>query len=187
MTMAAMDWLKTWLSSKLSSARKKATPNRPRLGWLHSEIPMAKPLKQMVNYSPSQATRRAMPEETAITDLVADYLEIINSQDTDSQDDYVEAELAYALDELVSDYIELNGISIEEYSSIQEDVLNAIENDYSSDFDAEVSIDAGGNGLGDDGGLGALSATETSLPNIDIDTNITDVTVDIDYGDSGSP
>jgi hypothetical protein len=117
------------------------------------------------------------PEETAITDLVADYLEIINSQGTDSQDDYVEAELAYALDALVSDYIESNEISIDEYSSIQEDVLNAIDNDYGSDFDNDASIDSA-----IDNDLSALTQLEVDLPDA---IDMSDIPSSTDYNDSG--
>jgi hypothetical protein len=123
---------------------------------------------------------------TDIGELVANYLETINSQDLDSQNEYTSAELAYALDELVSDYIESNGIPVDEYASIQEDVLNAIDDDYVNDFNGDVSIDSGLELSADNGSLSPLSSIDVSPIELESNTEIANTTTGDDYIDTGS-
>jgi hypothetical protein len=119
-----------------------------------------------------------------IGELIADYLEIVHSQDLDQQVTNVDAELAHALDELVSDYIELNGISIEEYASIQEDVLNAMDRGNNYGFDDDGGIHPNPDGTPDDGGLSALNSLETALPDVDLEAGTGESSLDSNYGDS---
>jgi len=124
----------------------------------------------------------SVDNKTDIGELVANYLETINSQEFDSQNKYASAELACALDEVVSDYIESNGISIGEYALIQEDVLKAIDNDFLNDFDSDVSGDFGA----DEGGLSMLSSANESPVELEINAEIANTKAGGDYIGTGA-
>ena len=62
-----------------------------------------------------------------IHDLVSDYLELTNQREGDLGE-FGEAESLHTLDELVSEYITNNGLSVDEYYSIQKEVMAQIDN-----------------------------------------------------------
>ena len=65
--------------------------------------------------------------EGTITDVVAQFLEMARSSEIDSPGSSTrQADLTYQLDSLVSDFLDQNQISSEEYNSLEQEVLNSV-------------------------------------------------------------
>lgn len=100
----------------------------------------------------------------------------------------VEAERAYALDELISDYISTNEIAVDEYNALQEAVLQSIDPDGKGAFENDVTIVA----QQEEGDLSTLSSLDATLPDLaglgDLDNSTNDQGIGNpdEYGGSGS-
>jgi hypothetical protein len=114
--------------------------------------------------------------------LVTSYLESMAvAGDTDSNGELSAAELAYGLDDMVSQFIDAHGFSIDDYAAIQQEVYNELAhelNDLSIDDGIDIAFDA----TGDANGAEVLAALDDHFMDI-YDAHITPAE---SYDDSGS-
>ena len=85
----------------------------------------------------------------SVEDLVSSYLESMHSAgDLDGSEDLSQSEFASDLDLAVSDYIDANALSADEYGAIEQEVFNLLSeqiNDLDPDSPVDIQIDDQGN------------------------------------------
>ena len=102
----------------------------------------------------------ALLEAEDVDGLVSTFLEEMHQAGLDDGDSFLtSSELAYGIDEQVSNFIELHGLSVEDHAAIQQDVFNALASDL---VDAGVDDLFVLEGADSDGAIDA-SALMTSL------------------------
>ncbi len=111
-------------------------------------------------------TEDAMSSSPLIDELVSGYLDTMQaSGDTDGDGHVSQVELAYGLDEAVSNFLDSNGLSADEFHSIQQEVFNELA-DQLSDLDTDASIGSVADAAGDADAASVLAALESNLDDL---------------------
>ena len=107
------------------------------------------------------------PLTATITELVDQFLEMANSPDIEPPgSDSRQAGLMYELDTLVSDYLDQNQLSADEFHHLEQQVLNTIAEDLISDSEAPSennSLDLTQDELGNFDAESVFTALDLSL------------------------
>ena len=107
-----------------------------------------------------------MSSSPLIDELVSGYLDTMQaSGDTDGDGHVSQGELLYGLDEAVSNFLDTNGLSADEFHSIQQEVLNELAEQL-SELETDASIGNVADAAGDADAASVLAALESNLDDL---------------------
>ena len=122
----------------------------------------------------SDPTTTMQPLTATITELVDQFLEMASSPDVEPRgSDSRQAGLMYELDTLVSDYLDQNQLSTDEFNHLEQQVLNTIAEDLindSEELNENDSLDLAQDELGNFDAESVLTALDLSLMETTIET-----------------
>ena len=106
--------------------------------------------------------------ETSITDVVSQFLDMARTSEIDSPGSTTrQAGLMYELDSLVSDFLDQNQISSEEYNSLEQQVLNSVAEELILDSDHHDSLDLRADDQGNYDAESVMAAIDLDLSAVD--------------------
>ena len=107
-----------------------------------------------------------MSSSPLIDELVSGYLDTMQaSGDTDGDGHVSQVELTYGMDQAVSDFLDTNGLSNDDFHSIQQEVLNELA-DQLSELETDASIGNLVDDAGDADAASVLAALEANLEDL---------------------
>ena len=106
--------------------------------------------------------------EGSITDVVSQFLDMARTSEIDSPGSTTrQAGLMYELDSLVSDFLDQNQISSEEYNSLEQQVLNSVAEELILDSDDHDSLDLRADDQGNYDAESVMAAIDLDLGSLD--------------------
>ena len=106
--------------------------------------------------------------ESSITDVVSQFLDMARGAEIDSPGRSTrQAGLMYELDSLVSDFLDQNQISSEEYNSLEQQVLNSVAEELILDSDDHDSLDLRADDQGNYDAESVMAAIDLDLGSLD--------------------
>lgn len=117
--------------------------------------------------------------EGTITDVVAQFLEMARSSEIDSPGSSTrQADLTYQLDSLVSDFLDQNQISSEEYNSLEQEVLNSVAEELVFESEQNDTLDLSADDQGNYKAESVLAAIDLDLGVVDDLNNVPSIISD---------
>ena len=106
--------------------------------------------------------------ESSITDVVSQFLDMARGAEIDSPGTSTrQAGLMHELDSLVSDFLDQNQISSEEYNSLEQQILNSVAEELILDSDHHDSLDLRADDQGNYDAESVMAAIDLDLSAVD--------------------